>query len=69
MRARSPARAVLLGAGRGGGGRDRAITLEEVARLATLTTLIEPRGLVLDTALRRKHFERKHGPRAYYGQP
>jgi L-ribulose-5-phosphate 4-epimerase len=46
-----------------------AVTLEEVARLATLTTLIEPRGLVLDAALRRKHFERKHGPRAYYGQP
>jgi L-ribulose-5-phosphate 4-epimerase len=46
-----------------------AITLEEVAHLASLTSMLEPRGLVLDAALRRKHFERKHGPRAYYGQP
>ncbi len=46
-----------------------AVTLEEVARLATLTTLLDPRSPALDPALRRKHFERKHGPRAYYGQP
>jgi len=46
-----------------------AITLEEVARLATLTTMLEPRGITLDPALRRTHFARKHGPRAYYGQP
>jgi L-ribulose-5-phosphate 4-epimerase len=46
-----------------------AVTLEEVARLATLTTTVNPEAAALDPALRRKHFERKHGPRAYYGQP
>jgi L-ribulose-5-phosphate 4-epimerase len=46
-----------------------AITLEEVARLAALTTTIEPRATALDSALRHKHYERKHGPHAYYGQP
>ena len=46
-----------------------AITLEEVARLATLTTMIDPRAAALDAAVRRKHHERKHGPDAYYGQP
>jgi L-ribulose-5-phosphate 4-epimerase len=46
-----------------------AITLEEVARLAMLTTILEPRATALDPALRHKHHERKHGPHAYYGQP
>lgn len=46
-----------------------AVTLEEVARLALLSTVLEPGVGPLDTALRRKHFDRKHGPGAYYGQP
>ncbi len=46
-----------------------AVTLEEVARLALLTTALEPQVRPLDAALRAKHFERKHGPRSYYGQP
>ncbi|HTW12315.1 MAG TPA: L-ribulose-5-phosphate 4-epimerase AraD [Solirubrobacteraceae bacterium] len=46
-----------------------AVTLEEVARLATLTEMLGPRGDTLDAALLRKHYERKHGPSAYYGQP
>lgn len=46
-----------------------AVTLEEVARLASLTTMLEPNPDPLDPALRRKHHERKHGPDAYYGQP
>ncbi len=46
-----------------------AVTLEEVARLASLTATLQPRSLELDPALRRKHYERKHGPDAYYGQP
>jgi L-ribulose-5-phosphate 4-epimerase len=45
-----------------------AITLEEVARIALLTTVLDPDAGPLDDALRRKHFERKHGPDAYYGQ-
>jgi L-ribulose-5-phosphate 4-epimerase len=47
---------------------ETAVTLEEVARLALLSTLLEPRIGSLDSALRDKHFERKHGPAAYYGQ-
>ena len=45
-----------------------AVTLEEVARIALLTTLLAPAGLPLPDAVRDKHFERKHGPGAYYGQ-
>jgi L-ribulose-5-phosphate 4-epimerase len=45
-----------------------AVTLEEVARMALLTTLIEPSPAALDAAVRDKHFQRKHGPDAYYGQ-
>jgi L-ribulose-5-phosphate 4-epimerase len=45
-----------------------AVTLEEVARMATLTTLVAPDAPPLQAAVREKHFERKHGPGAYYGQ-
>jgi L-ribulose-5-phosphate 4-epimerase len=45
-----------------------AVTLEEVARLALLTTLLDPVPGPLADAVRRKHFERKHGAGAYYGQ-
>jgi L-ribulose-5-phosphate 4-epimerase len=47
---------------------DAAVTLEQVARLALLTTLLAPDAPPLAEAVRRKHFERKHGPHAYYGQ-
>jgi L-ribulose-5-phosphate 4-epimerase len=46
-----------------------AITLEEVARIALLTGLLDPEAPPLAAALRDKHFQRKHGPHAYYGQP
>ncbi len=46
-----------------------AVTLEEVARMALLTTLLAPNAPPLQPALRDKHHERKHGPQAYYGQP
>jgi L-ribulose-5-phosphate 4-epimerase len=46
-----------------------AITLEEVARMALLTRLLEPGAEPLQAAVRDKHHERKHGPQAYYGQP
>ena len=48
---------------------DVAITLEEVARIALLTRLVEPDVEPLQAAVRDKHHERKHGPQAYYGQP
>jgi L-ribulose-5-phosphate 4-epimerase len=46
-----------------------AVTLEEVAKLALLTRLLDPDGGPLDAILRDKHHQRKHGPHAYYGQP
>ena len=47
---------------------DNAVTLEEVARMALLTSLLEPGAAPLDDAVREKHHQRKHGPHAYYGQ-
>ncbi len=45
-----------------------AVMLEEVARIASLTLGINPQTPRLDPALIRKHYERKHGKDAYYGQ-
>ncbi|HEY2317273.1 MAG TPA: L-ribulose-5-phosphate 4-epimerase AraD [Solirubrobacteraceae bacterium] len=45
-----------------------AVTVEEVARLALLTRLVDPEGGPLAEILRDKHHRRKHGPNAYYGQ-
>lgn len=47
---------------------ENAVMLEEVARIALLTTLLDPDAPPLDDAVRQKHFLRKHGPGAYYGQ-
>jgi L-ribulose-5-phosphate 4-epimerase len=47
---------------------ENAVTLESVARMALLTTVLEPGAPPLADVVRDKHFERKHGPRAYYGQ-
>lgn len=51
------------------GAVDNAVTLEEVAKLALLTRLLNPEGGLLDAVVRDKHHARKHGPGAYYGQP
>jgi L-ribulose-5-phosphate 4-epimerase len=48
---------------------ETAVTLEEVARMALFTRLLNPEAPPLDASLRQKHFQRKHGPHAYYGQP
>ncbi|MBV9836743.1 MAG: L-ribulose-5-phosphate 4-epimerase AraD [Solirubrobacterales bacterium] len=45
-----------------------AVTLEEVARIALLTTVLDADAGPLAAAVREKHFQRKHGPNAYYGQ-
>lgn len=45
-----------------------AAVLEEVARMAYLTESIRPECPKLKDSLIKKHFERKHGPDAYYGQ-
>lgn len=42
--------------------------LEEVARMALLTEQINTNCVVMKDALIKKHFERKHGTGAYYGQ-
>ena len=47
---------------------EKAVTLEEVARLALLTVVLNPQAGPLPDVLRDKHHERKHGPNAYYGQ-
>ena len=47
---------------------DNAIALEEVARMALMTRLIDPDGRDLPKHLLDKHFLRKHGTDAYYGQ-
>jgi L-ribulose-5-phosphate 4-epimerase len=47
---------------------EHAVILEAVARLASLTRSIVPEVKDAPEPLVRKHFERKHGPKAYYGQ-
>jgi L-ribulose-5-phosphate 4-epimerase len=47
---------------------ETALALEIVAQMAYQTRLINPRAEALDEALLEKHFSRKHGPSAYYGQ-
>lgn len=42
--------------------------LEEVAHMALFTLAINPGAQPLTEALREKHFSRKHGASAYYGQ-
>lgn len=42
--------------------------LEEIARMAYLTLQINPHANRLKASLIRKHYERKHGAGAYYGQ-
>lgn len=47
---------------------EHAVTVEAVAKLALLTTVLEAEAPVLPQFLLDKHFSRKHGPGAYYGQ-
>jgi L-ribulose-5-phosphate 4-epimerase len=47
---------------------ENAVTLEQVAKLALLTSLLDPGAPALADVIRDKHHQRKHGPRAYYGQ-
>jgi L-ribulose-5-phosphate 4-epimerase len=45
-----------------------AAVLEELARMALFTEQINPEVKRLKESLIKKHFERKHGKEAYYGQ-
>ena len=45
-----------------------AVVMEEVARMAWIACDINPQLQGIDDYLMNKHFMRKHGPNAYYGQ-
>lgn len=45
-----------------------AVLLEEIARIAYYTRTVNPSVKPIDQTLLDKHFLRKHGPKAYYGQ-
>jgi len=45
-----------------------AFVLEEIARLAFTTIAINAASVPISETLKNKHFFRKHGPGAYYGQ-
>ena len=45
-----------------------AVVLEEVAKMALMTEIINPRVERAPQCMQDKHFLRKHGPNAYYGQ-
>jgi L-ribulose-5-phosphate 4-epimerase len=48
---------------------ENAVALEVVAASALRTELLRPGAEPIDDDLRRRHFRRKHGDTAYYGQP
>lgn len=45
-----------------------AVVLEEVAKMALLTEQIDPKASRAPESIRNKHYYRKHGKDAYYGQ-
>ena len=48
---------------------EAAIALEEIATIAWRTLGIDPAAADITPELLYRHFDRKHGSRAYYGQP
>jgi L-ribulose-5-phosphate 4-epimerase len=46
----------------------RAVVVEEIAAMASQTLAANPKARAIDKALHDKHFLRKHGSAAYYGQ-
>jgi len=47
---------------------ERAVTLEAIAHMAFLSVALRPDIQPLDPVIVNRHFTRKHGPGAYYGQ-
>jgi L-ribulose-5-phosphate 4-epimerase len=45
-----------------------AVALEAVAEMALGVLALRPQGVTLEPYVLEKHYERKHGPNAYYGQ-
>ena len=50
------------------GALESATALEEIARIGWHTLMLEPQAAQLPDVLQKKHFFRKHGSGAYYGQ-
>lgn len=46
-----------------------AVAVECIAHMALMSLQLEPRLPAIEPELLNKHFKRKHGPGAYYGQP
>ncbi|AKC82659.1 ribulose 5-phosphate epimerase [Verrucomicrobia bacterium IMCC26134] len=46
-----------------------AVAAECIAHMALMSLQLEPALPLIESSLRDKHFKRKHGPGAYYGQP
>jgi L-ribulose-5-phosphate 4-epimerase len=44
-----------------------AVVLEQVAKMFTFAKMVNP-ALTMNPYLIEKHYLRKHGPNAYYGQ-
>jgi L-ribulose-5-phosphate 4-epimerase len=47
---------------------EAAVAIECIAHLAMLSLQLAPKLKTIEPALLAKHFQRKHGPKAYYGQ-
>ena len=47
---------------------ETAITVEEIAKMAYLTLTLNPGANTVSSTLLEKHYYRKHGKNAYYGQ-
>lgn len=45
-----------------------AVVLEEVAKMAMFTRQVDPSAAAAPQRIQDKHYMRKHGPNAYYGQ-
>jgi L-ribulose-5-phosphate 4-epimerase len=48
---------------------EAAVALEEIATIAWRTVGIDASAPAISAELLHRHFDRKHGPTAYYGQP
>ena len=45
-----------------------AVVLEEVAKMAAICEMVNPKAAPAPQCLQDKHYYRKHGANAYYGQ-
>jgi L-ribulose-5-phosphate 4-epimerase len=46
-----------------------AVAVECIAHMALMSLSLDPKLKTIEAELLKKHFKRKHGPSAYYGQP